>query len=65
MPLKQLGVGLPVASGTIPSVTAGALALKQVVVADGLPAAAMVSPPNANATVATWGWFASGTILGV
>ncbi len=42
------------------------LILKQVAAADRLLAAAMVwSSPDANATVATWGWFASGTILGV
>jgi hypothetical protein len=53
------------ASGTIPGVTAGALTLRQVAAAKGLPAAATVSAPDANAPVATWGWFASGTIPGV
>jgi hypothetical protein len=52
-------------SRSLLGVSVGALTLRQVATADRLPAAAMVSPSNANATVATWGWFASATIPGV
>jgi hypothetical protein len=44
---------------------AGALVLKQETAANKLLATAMVSPPDANAPVATWGWFACGPIPGV